>query len=232
MVVYRPAPVVVVRASTPGAETFACPDASERRCELRVIDAALRPTILNRRTDEELGLLTVSQWLVRMRPTHDGPEMGVSLELARRTQMLPAALHGRGGPSIVELADDDPCEISAGSLRAHHWVDAGRRLGLMVFRQRRVLSAHRIRFRRYPDWPQQTGAIVVVEGIDEPIVVSAVNIESFERAARDGTRVNVHYGEHGMDASPVPNGSSQRLACDLSSVAAYWLPNWPGPWAR
>ncbi|MBL8680841.1 MAG: hypothetical protein JNK05_16800 [Myxococcales bacterium] len=232
MVVYRPAPVVVVRALASNADTFACPDASERRCELRVIDPALRPTILDRRTDEEFGLLTVSQWLHRMRPTNDGPDMGVSLELARRTQMLPASLHGRGGPSIVELADDHPCEISPDTLRAHHLIEGVRRPGFMTFRQRRVFSAHRIRFQTFPGTPEQDGGIVVVEGVDEPFLVRASAIESFEHAARDGRRIAVNNGERGMEAFSERNASSSRLACDLSSVAASWMRDWPGPWVR
>lgn len=186
MVVYRPAPVVVVRVSEASAERFACPDGGERRCELRVIDPALRPTILDRRTDEQLGLLTIAQWLYRMRATPDGPSTGVSLELARRTQVLPSVLHGRGGASIVELADGDPCEISSDTLRAHHWIEGVRRPGFMVFRQRQVFSAHRLRFRPHSNGPEQDGGVVVVEGVDEPIVVRAADFDRFERAAREG----------------------------------------------
>jgi hypothetical protein len=232
MVLYRPAPVVVVRVTEASTNSFACPDASDRRCELRVIDPALRPTILDRRTDEALGLLTVAQWLFRMRPTDEGPEMGVSLELARRTQVLPATLHGRGGPFIVELGDDHPCPISANVLRDHLWIEGVRRPGLMDFLQRRVFSVHRVRFRQYPSDPEKEWGLVVVEGVDEPIVVRARDLEPFERAAHDGTRVDVQNRESGMRALPPHDPSRAQLACDLSSVAAIWMRGWEGPWTH
>lgn len=220
-VLYRPAPVVLVRLERDEPGAVECPDHRASRCALRVLDQALYPRPLQRETDDELGVFSVARWLDRMRsvPANGGDRVGVSLEFGRRTQVIPMTLFGVAGPSLVEVADSDDCPMHASDVVLRAWGELRGRHGIgWRAESRRVLAVYdsplSVIAGSLPLW-----RAVIVEGVDEPLWVPPRMLSDFVSASRTGARVRISNGERGWWAQPARRGG----ACEVSAMTSGWL---------
>ncbi len=184
--IYHAAATVVVRVDGREGQSFPCPDEREQRCAFRVLDPSLRAGRATGTTDDAIGLLTVSEWARALRPV-DGPAPeGVSLELARRSQVLPRALHGAGTFAELVVTDAEQCPIGAEALASRRALLRTTRHGDASANFRSVLAVR----------PGASGqpASLEIEGIDEALSVSNAEwVAELQRAQSSGALVTVTY---------------------------------------
>lgn len=180
--IYHPAAVIVMRIDGRQTTSFACPDDSERRCTLRVIDPSLRSSRSSATTDDAMGLLTVRDWLRALRPLDSDANRGIALEFARRAQFLPRVLRGVGEPVELVVTDADQCAVSQDALLARRAILLANRHGAPTASYRTVLAMRE--------------STVAIEGIDEPLMVrDATLARELDAARARGALVSVTYSD-------------------------------------
>lgn len=178
--IYHPAAVVLMRIDGREAASFACPDNSELRCTLRVIDPSVRASRSSATTDDAMGLLPLRDWLRAIRPLESDSARGVALEFARRAQFLPRALRGVGDPVELVVTDGEQCPVAADALVARRTTLRASRHGDPTAGYRAVFSVRE--------------SSVEIEGIDEPLTVrDAAMLRDLEAARARGALVSVTY---------------------------------------
>jgi hypothetical protein len=181
---YHPAAVIVVRVDGREGQSFPCADDRARRCAWRVLDPAIRLGRAAATTDDALGLLTVSRWLRALRPADEGSSVGISLELARRGQVLPRSVHASAFDPVV-VSDGDGCALDPDGVRERAATRRAGRGSVVTASYRAIVSI---------EADAGPGGSLQLEGIDVPITVpDRVTLDRL-RFARDASAlVTVSY---------------------------------------
>lgn len=180
--IYHPAAVVLMRIDGREAASFACPDNSELRCTLRVIDPSVRASRSSATTDDAMGLLTLRDWLRALRPLESDATRGVALEFARRAQFLPRVLRGVGEPVELVVTEAEQCPVGQDAL-------VSRRTALRASRHGDPTAGYRAVF-------AIRESSVEIEGVDEPLTVRDATIaRDLEAARARGSLVSVTYSD-------------------------------------
>jgi hypothetical protein len=209
------APLIVVRVDGRAAASFACPDDREQRCALRVLDPSIRAGRATATTDDAMGLFLLSDWLRALRPQESDARQGLSLELARRSQMLPRSVHGGSSATVSELVvtESEQCPIGADAL-------ASRRSALRASRHGDAQAAYRAVLSVRPA-SAEAPAMVELEGINETLIVrDASMLASLEQARSSGSLASVTYADATSEVRTVRvESSTAPSACLRAAIS-------------
>jgi hypothetical protein len=193
---WHPAAVVLVRVDGRSGESFACPDDAEQRCALRVLDPSLRAGRATGTTDDGIGFFSLRDWLRFLRPLESDARRGVSLEFARRLQLLPLAVHPSSSARELIVTDADQCPIGSDALSARRAALRTRNHGDPSAQFRAVLAVTAPRGAE-AGW-------VELEGIDERLSLrQSALVSVLEEARARGALVSVTYDDETSEVRTV-----------------------------